>query len=110
MHLRTIKLAAASLLTGVPMLSAGPAIAATHAWGQAIEVPGLAALNTGGFAELNSVSCASAGNCAIGGYYSRGTSVETARPFVAAQTGGVLRLAREVPGIAALNTGGRRQG
>ena len=38
-------------------------------WGKAIEVPGLAALNTGGDAEVDSVSCASAGNCAAGGYY-----------------------------------------
>ena len=39
------------------------------AWGQAIAVPGLGALNAGGFAEVNSVSCASAGNCAAGGIY-----------------------------------------
>jgi hypothetical protein len=39
-------------------------------WGQAIEVPGLRALNTGGFGAVNSVSCASAGNCAGGGNYS----------------------------------------
>ena len=38
-------------------------------WGRAIEVPGLGALNTGGDAEVTSVSCASAGNCAAGGYY-----------------------------------------
>ena len=30
-------------------------------WGQAIEVPGLAALNTGGVAGVGSVSCASRG-------------------------------------------------
>ncbi len=38
-------------------------------WGTAIEVPGLGALNTGGEAEVNSVSCAPAGTCAAGGYY-----------------------------------------
>ena len=38
-------------------------------WGTAIEVPGLGALNKGGYAEVNSVSCASAGNCAAGGDY-----------------------------------------
>ena len=42
---------------------------AIGSWGQAVEVPGLAALNTGGQANVNSVSCASAGNCAAGGYY-----------------------------------------
>ena len=36
-------------------------------WGKAIEVPGLGALNTGGYAEVNSVSCGSAGSCAAGG-------------------------------------------
>src|SRR5260221_100415 len=42
-------------------------------WGLAIEVPGLAALNTGSDgrpgAAVTSVSCGSAGNCAAGGAY-----------------------------------------
>ena len=38
-------------------------------WGTAIEVPGTAALNTGGNAAVNSVSCAAASNCSAGGYY-----------------------------------------
>jgi hypothetical protein len=38
-------------------------------WGKAIEVPGSGALNKGGGAEVLSVSCGSAGNCAAGGYY-----------------------------------------
>ena len=38
-------------------------------WGNAIEVPGLAAMNTDGEADLNSLSCGSAGNCAAGGDY-----------------------------------------
>jgi len=37
-------------------------------WGKAVEVPGLAALNTGGDAAVTSVSCPSAGDCAAGGY------------------------------------------
>src|ERR1700722_7951421 len=36
-------------------------------WGAAEEVPGTAALNTGGNAQVNSVSCSSAGNCSAGG-------------------------------------------
>src|SRR5258708_4019294 len=36
-------------------------------WGRAIEVPGLAALNTDGLAEVKSVSCGAAGSCAAGG-------------------------------------------
>jgi hypothetical protein len=38
-------------------------------WGAAEAVPGIAALNKGGQAEANSVSCASAGNCSAGGDY-----------------------------------------
>jgi hypothetical protein len=38
-------------------------------WQKAIEVPGTAALNQGGEAAVNSVSCAMAGNCAAVGYY-----------------------------------------
>ena len=38
-------------------------------WGEAIEVPGLAALNKGGDAEVVSVSCGSAASCAAGGEY-----------------------------------------
>ncbi len=38
-------------------------------WRTAIEVPGTPALNSGGAAMVNSVSCASAGNCSAGGQY-----------------------------------------
>jgi hypothetical protein len=32
-------------------------------------VPGTAALNKGGYAQVNSVSCGAAGNCSAGGVY-----------------------------------------
>ena len=72
-------------------------------WGTAIEVPGLAALNRGGYADVNSVSCASAGNCAAGGIYldRRGW-----QGFVAAERHGRWGQAVKVPGLAALNAGG----
>jgi hypothetical protein len=38
-------------------------------WHTAIEVPGTATLNPGGNAFVQSVSCASAGNCSAGGGY-----------------------------------------
>jgi hypothetical protein len=76
-------------------------------WGQAQEVPGLAALNTLGDAEVRSVSCGSAGNCAAGGFY-LGTSDHT-QAFVASEVNGVWGQAKEVPGTAALNTGGFAQ-
>jgi hypothetical protein len=74
------------------------------AWGKAIEVPGTAALNRRGSAEINSVSCASAGNCTAGGRYLDGS--DRFQAFVVSQSGGTWGKAIEVPGIAALNQGG----
>src|SRR5262249_14469008 len=37
------------------------------AWGQALEVPGIAALNAGGMAFVLAVSCAAPGRCGAGG-------------------------------------------
>ena len=47
-------------------------------WRTAIEVPGTAALNKGGAAAINSVSCASARRCAAGGFYFDGSGHEQA--------------------------------
>src|SRR5216683_2747324 len=70
-------------------------------WHAAIEVPGSAALNKGGFAEVDSVSCASAGNCLAGGFYFPAEADQEA--FVASERGGTWHAAIEVPGTAALN-------
>ena len=72
--------------------------------GTAIEVPGTAALNAGGNAGVYSVSCASAGNCAAGGFY-RDIS-DNYQVFVASEVNGTWKTAIEVPGTAALNAGG----
>jgi hypothetical protein len=80
----------------------GVAPAATS-WGRAIEVPGIGTLNKGGHASINEVSCASAGNCAAGGYYRDGQG--HGQGFVAVERNGVWRKAIEVPGLAALNQG-----
>ena len=72
-------------------------------WGRAIEVPGLAALNKGGNAAVSSVSCGSAGGCAAGGYY---RDRHLRQGFVAVERDGRWGRAIEVPGLAALNTGG----
>jgi hypothetical protein len=74
-------------------------------WGKAIEVPGTAALNRGGEAELTSVSCPSAGNCAAGGDYADG-SHHHQQAFVVNERQGVWRKAIEVPGSGTLNKGG----
>src|SRR6266851_3771696 len=73
-------------------------------WGQAIEVPGLAALSKGGNAEVRSVSCASPGSCAAGGAYTDGNGHQ--QGFVAVERIGVWLQAVEVPGLAALSKGG----
>ena len=74
-------------------------------WHAAIEAPGTAALNTGGGgAAVNSVSCASAGNCAAGGSYADSSGFEQA--FVVSEVNGTWHAAIEVPGTAALNQGG----
>jgi hypothetical protein len=57
---------AAAVLCAAP-LAATAAPAAT--WHTAIEVPGMATLNAGVKAEILSLSCGSAGNCAAGGLY-----------------------------------------
>jgi hypothetical protein len=70
-------------------------------WHPAIEVPGTAALNAGGGAGVKSVSCATAGNCVVGGDYS--DSAVHGHAFVVAQVNGTWHPAIEVPGVAALN-------
>ncbi len=76
-------------------------------WGPATEVPGLEALNKGGTADAGSVSCGSAGNCAVAGDYTDG--VGHRQGFVASEKNGTWGQATEVPGLAALNQGGRAQ-
>ena len=73
-------------------------------WRRAQQVPGLAARNTGENAWIGSVSCASAGNCSAGGWYTESSGGTQA--FVVTQTNGSWGRAQQVPGLAALNTGG----
>jgi len=72
-------------------------------WGRAIEVPGLGALNKRDAVVL-SVSCASAGSCASGGYYEDRRGHQ--QGFVVSQRRGRWGTAIEVPGLGALNKGG----
>jgi hypothetical protein len=72
-------------------------------WGRAEEIPGTAALNRGGNAEVNSVSCGSAGNCSVGGVYSTINMHDQA--FVVSEKNGVWGKAEQVPGTAVLNKG-----
>ncbi|MGA2970811.1 MAG: hypothetical protein ABSE75_13535 [Acidimicrobiales bacterium] len=63
-------------------------------WGSAVEVPGTAALNVGGNAAVNSVSCTSVGNCAAGGAYTDGAG--DGQGFVVNETNGTWGTATEV--------------
>jgi hypothetical protein len=71
-------------------------------WGTAIVVPGLSAVDLDGHANLTSISCGSAGNCAAGGSYGGGGAAEA---YVANETNGSWGAAQEAPGSAALGTG-----
>jgi hypothetical protein len=75
-------------------------------WGTAIVAPGTAALNAGGNGGVTSVSCASAGNCMAGGFYTDGSGLGDFQGFVASQRNGRWGTAIEVPGTAGLNGGG----
>jgi hypothetical protein len=74
-------------------------------WAALPGVPGLAALNALGNAAVTSVSCPSAGNCAVGGYYTDASGNRQA--FVVIEKKGVWKNALEVAGP--LNTGGYAQ-
>ena len=77
---------------------------AAASWGRAVPVPGLADLGKSGSAQVLSVSCASPGSCAAGGYYGDGSDHQ--QGFVASQRHGRWGKAIEMPGLAALNKGG----
>ena len=74
-------------------------------WHTAHAVPGLGKLNPGGTSSADTVSCASPGNCAVGGFYETVDSIDQA--FVADERNGTWGQAIEVPGSGALNGGAR---
>ena len=84
---------------------------ASRTWSTAIKVPGMASLSTGGVVEVNSISCASAGNCSAGGYYQLRPfnhdehALNYSQAFVVNETNGTWGRAIEVPGSAKLNAG-----
>jgi hypothetical protein len=93
-------LATAGAAFGGTVPAVRPAVPAAGLWGRAVEVPGLAALNRGGFAEAGSVSCASAGSCAAGGIYVARHG--NGQGFVVTERGGRWGRTIAVPGLAAL--------
>ncbi len=73
-------------------------------WGNAITLPGAAALHFGANVTLDSISCGSASTCTAGGSYLTGIHYQA---FIISEKKGVWGKAKEVPGTAALNAGGR---
>jgi len=98
---------ASSSTDRIPTVQAFVVSKTNGTWGTAQRVPGTAALNSGGYAEVTSVSCSSAGNCSAGGLYTNSTPATEA--FVVSETNGTWGTATAVPGIAAVNTGGLAQ-
>jgi len=90
---------AAGSAGGAAVGAARAAVPAAGLWGRAIEVPGLGALNKGGYAQVTTLSCASAGSCAAGGFYTGRFGYQ--HGFVADERRGVWRRAIGVPGLRA---------
>lgn len=74
------------------------------AWGKASEIAN--GPNHGGYAQVSSVSCPKAGNCAAGGYYLTAPgSSQKYEAFLASQEGFGWKPVEEVPGTGILNKG-----
>jgi len=73
-------------------------------WGRAVEAPGTAKLNAGGYAAFDAVSCGAPGSCVAGGWYR--DRFYDAQAFVVSQVKGKWTSAVQVPGTAKLNAGG----
>jgi hypothetical protein len=73
------------------------------AWGRATNVPGLRALGAGEYSDVRSVSCASPGNCAVGGLYVDGSRGQA---FVISENNGAWGQAINIRGLEALNKNG----
>ena len=73
-----------------------------NAWGSALEVPGLAAINVTGGSQVQAMSCTATSNCVAGGFYDDASGHY--QGFVAEERNGTWRSAMDVPGLVALNT------
>ena len=76
-------------------------------WRNAFEVPGTAGLNKGHNGAATAISCPSAGNCAVGGYYTNSSG--HGELFLINQRKGSWGKAKEIPGLAALAKGSTAQ-
>ena len=76
---------------------------ANGVWGKALELTGPQSFNRNG-AGVDSLSCASVGNCSAGGTFPKGSHGDPS--FVVNETNGTWGPAREIPGFAKLDAGG----
>jgi hypothetical protein len=70
----------------------------------ATPIPGLQALNTGQSAYISSLSCASPGNCLVGGSYYSGQAVQ--QPFLVSEVDGTWDTAMPAPGYKSVAAAG----
>ena len=73
-------------------------------WGKAIELTGPPSFNHNG-AGVDSLSCASVGNCSAGGNFPKRMNGPGTPSFVASETNGKWGAVHEIPGLAKLNVG-----
>jgi hypothetical protein len=73
------------------------------AWGLAHDIPGLVALNAGGSAQVDSISCAAGGECAAAGQYKDSSGAY--QGFVVDESNGTWGAAEQLPGLGVLNVG-----
>src|SRR5262249_52916383 len=97
---------------GTSWVDGGQAIVVSEeagVWGTATEVPGIAALNVGSRAAVDSGSCAGVGGCAAAGYYGAPyKALLDPRGFVVSEHGGVWGQARPVPTAPVFTPGSGR--
>src|SRR5689334_14798015 len=88
------------LMVGVLAAVSASSAALPPQWTPAIEVPGTADLNAGGYdgayGDVEAVSCATPGNCAAGGSFTNQWRSQEA--FVVDETNGTWGTAIQVPG------------
>ena len=110
LRLATMAFLAGMALGGASLSSAMIATAATVShpdvsggtWGNAANLPGTRALNTGGEAAVQAVSCTSPGSCAAGGYYATKANGGMVHGFVDVKVNGTWRVAQNILGLGAL--------
>ncbi len=97
---------AAGAIAGPPQPPAAARPAAlVVSWGKALEVPGTAALNVTGQAQVDAVSCPAAGSCSAAGFFNDAAGQNEA--FIAAERKGRWGKASRISGLAKLDVGGQ---